>query len=1490
MKTLFTLCLFVCFAFVSNAQPICGFDKIHEKLLQQNPSYAATIKANNEQIKKYIAAHPINNTTQRTAVTYTIPVVIHIVHTGGIIGSTYNPTDAQVTGAINYLNQVFNGTYAGLSGGVGDMGLQFALAQRDPNCNATTGINHVDGSSIPGYTANGVNFQTSLGVSDLTVKNFIRWNPADYYNIWIVNKIDGADGTSGQFFAGFAYFPGSPSSLDGTVMLATQMVAGQKTLPHEIGHAFNLYHTFNGSSGNSVCPANTGDCTVDGDMVCDTDPEVYNINGSGVIDFSCRTGTNSCSGVAYSINTESNFMNYTNCYTLFTAGQKARVQASTALSSRSSLIASLGATPTYSGATTCTPKINFEVSSAVQTETTTTTTGCRKYTDYTYYMTIGNNPTASATATLAIASGTATEGVDFDITTNGSFASPSKVLIFPAAAHTKIPFTVRIYDDPIIESTESFTLNYTVNAGAGNAAAGTGNTTMTVSIVDNGDSAPVVAGTPATTSIGTAAIYLTAAPFDATQQQQKSQYIYSASELTAAGISAGNITAIQLAIQTKFSTRAFTGFTIKMVNTTNTSLYTAGGGATLLTGLTTVYTAASYTTTGNSWNNFTFSTPFAWDGVSNVGMEICFQNAAADGANGADQLLCYSDAGSAGKGTIVLQNGINCSQSFTSFNYFSAYKPIIKITYGLTGNAVASTAVTSTSEYLGANADIYFYDGTGKTLARVQNLSSFDYGCTQVTIDRVGSTSSQFWNSNTANYLTSKSFKITPTNNTSTGNFQVTLYYSSAEVTGWQTATSQLFSAAKLVKVANGFFIPDVTPAAQHLADISYATGSVGSFGTSSTISGTFNSSSLSAGFAVGIPNLTTTWTGTTSNVWTLAGNWNNGVPDGTYNVIIPNVVTPPAIAATQSVRDLTVNASASISIANTFNLQVGGNLTHNGSITGLGTLALNGGNTQALTGIGTINNLTINNTSGATITSGGGNAQSITGTLTLTAGAFATNGLLTLKSNAVTTARIAAITGGSINGDITVERYIPAKRAFRFLASPVTTTSTINNNWQEAGSNTAGFGTHITGLSGASNGFDATTTNNASLFTFNAGLQAWAAVTNTNVNTLTAGTGYRLLVRGDRTINLALASPTATSTVLRSKGTIVSGATSSNGLSTAINGFSLVGNPYPSPIDWESVTKSNIYTVYYVWDATLTGTNGRGAYVAYNGTTHLNNNPSSLVDKNIQMGQAVFVQTIANGAASLNFSETNKTATNTAVFRTSSTMPSISVQLFVDKPTQNTTSADGATVVFDNNFNSGYGLEDALKLSNLDENISFVNKGNLLSIDGRPKPSVNDTLQIELSQLGSSNYTLRFNTALLNNIASDVTAYVLDKQTKTKTALVNDGQLDMPFSTSAVVTDKSRFVLMFEQNKLAPIVSNTQLQLYPNPASDQVQVLFSNQIELNTTISITDNLGAKISSYNLGKVKTVNEILNLKSLSKGVYYITLNNGNELKTAKLVVQ
>lgn len=321
-----TLLFLACFGFYSmaNAQ-YCGFDTAHHRLLATDPAYAAAV-AQMDAAWAQIQQGPLPNALVGPAnygpgKAYQIPVVIHVMLPGGAnpIGSLYNPTDAQLIGMVDYLNKAYAAQWAGYpdtSSGGTRIPFEFVLAKRDSNCNTTTGIERVDASGVANYTSGGVQSATGIGTPDINIKNLTRWPVDRYYNIWIVNKIDGEDGTGpGPFVAGFAYLAPAPANEDGTIMLALTSTAGEITLPHEIGHAMTLYHTFEGGNA-TTCPP-LAPCASTGDLVCDTEPEKQS-------QFNCPSDPNPCTGISYN-NVQHNFMDYSSCQNRFTPGQRTRM-------------------------------------------------------------------------------------------------------------------------------------------------------------------------------------------------------------------------------------------------------------------------------------------------------------------------------------------------------------------------------------------------------------------------------------------------------------------------------------------------------------------------------------------------------------------------------------------------------------------------------------------------------------------------------------------------------------------------------------------------------------------------------------------------------------------------------------------------------------------------------------------------------------------------------------------------------------------------------------------------------------------------------------------------------------------------------------------------------------------------------------------------------------------------------------------------------------
>ena len=110
-------------------------------------------------------------------------------------------------------------------------------------------------------------------------------------------------------------------------------------------------------------------------------------------------------------------------------------------------------------------------------------------------------------------------------------------------------------------------------------------------------------------------------PFYGYYMDHKVQYLIQASDLISAGMNSGTITKMNFNIISKYSTAPYNGFTIRMGCTNATSM--TGSSWLATSGI--VYGPQSYSSVAGI-NTFNFSTPFNWDGTSNLLVEICWDN------------------------------------------------------------------------------------------------------------------------------------------------------------------------------------------------------------------------------------------------------------------------------------------------------------------------------------------------------------------------------------------------------------------------------------------------------------------------------------------------------------------------------------------------------------------------------------------------------------------------------------------------------------------------------------------------------------------------------------------------------------------------------------------------------------------------------------------------------------------------------------------------
>ena len=570
-------------------------------------------------------------------------------------------------------------------------------------------------------------------------------------------------------------------------------------------------------------------------------------------------------------------------------------------------------------------------------------------------------------------------------------------------------------------------------------------------------------------------------------------------------------------------------------------------------------------------------------------------------------------------------------------------------------------------------------------------------------------------------------------------------------------------------------------------------------------------------------------WLGSISTDWNTAGNWvNTVIPTKATNIIIyaHSIFSPILNSGTGKVQNITIQNGATLTITGG-KLQVAGTIINYGTFdASIGSLEMNGSSAQTIPVNTFANNNLRNFIVSNNVTLSG--QQNLTGTLSFGSSnvTLSTGDFLTLKSTANGTARVADITNGNyltntaINGKITVERYVSAKRAWRLLSIPISSIGapTINNSWQEGvGGNSAsdpnpGYGTHITGGS-ISNGFDQGVNNNASIKIFDNATNSLIGLSvssNTNIP-ITTYPAYFLFLRGSRNTPLSQGSSAPLSaTTLRIKGKINTGNIPVN---INASNTTLVGNPYPCAIDFHSLIKENVNDIFYVWDPKLNGSSGVGGYVTFIGTglgQYISTTSVSPESQYIQSGEAFFVQTDGIRSGTLTFTEAAKTlGGNDAVFRQmTDNTNKLRVNLLAINTGQAASLCDGIVTVYNDNNSNSIDNRDAKKLYNAAENIAIGREGINLAIESRKTIDSNDTTFINLYTLKKQQYKLEITTEGINK--TGLHALIKDKYLgiQKDTALNMDGITDVFFTVNndAASYAVNRFSIVFRQDVVLPV------------------------------------------------------------------------------------
>jgi fibronectin-binding autotransporter adhesin len=599
-------------------------------------------------------------------------------------------------------------------------------------------------------------------------------------------------------------------------------------------------------------------------------------------------------------------------------------------------------------------------------------------------------------------------------------------------------------------------------------------------------------------------------------------------------------------------------------------------------------------------------------------------------------------------------------------------------------------------------------------------------------------------------------------------------------------------------------------------------------------------------------------WTGAISTNWNVAGNWAcNAVPGLTTNVVIPSGLTnyPVISSGTGMVNNISIQSAASVNI-NGGTLQIAGVITNSGIIyASNGTIEMKGSAAQTIpAGLffgNVVKNLTIINTSGVTLS----DTVKITEILKAQSGTLNSSGYLVLTSDNSKTALIDGTGAGAVTGIVTMQRYLPTGFGYRYISSPFQ-------------------GSQVSELA---NDLDLNASF-PSLYSYDENLSSagWENFTDP-AGVLSPLSGFAANFgssQADKTID-------------------ISGEVNDGPLNVILynhnrqfsQGFNLVGNPYPSPIDWDAPngwTKTNIDDAVYFFD------NGNIDQYAGTYSSYINGVSSNGLATNIISSMQGFFVHVSNGvfpvAASLDIDNSVRINDLAPVYHKTTNDKSL-VRLEV-KNDNGDTASDFVVVYFDEHATTKFDNKlDALKLKNTNKAIpeiyALTTSGEKLSISALPANSDTSTT-ISLGVVSEKQGNISITAQEILGIPTGVHIYLVDAEQRIVQDLITSPRLKVPISKGSF---DHRFFLMFSKKEEKIKWDNTSLlNVYSNGSGLVLNLdIFTGE---RGTFTVKNMLGQEVMK---SEVSGFGQHVLQGSFANGIYICSFTNELGIKARKILI-
>ncbi len=624
----------------------------------------------------------------------------------------------------------------------------------------------------------------------------------------------------------------------------------------------------------------------------------------------------------------------------------------------------------------------------------------------------------------------------------------------------------------------------------------------------------------------------------------------------------------------------------------------------------------------------------------------------------------------------------------------------------------------------------------------------------------------------------------------------------------------------------------------------------------------------------------------------------NGGVLDATTNLntVIFNGSTDQTVVATNGSNlayySLELGGTGVKSFATAPSIK--GDFIQSGSatITVPSLITFNGSAAQNIVGLN-YNNIVFSEVGTKTFTSNGSLSNTGAVTFSGTPGVVDFDGAsdnltFVLKSDASGTARIGNASNWTINGKVTAERYIPAKRAWRLLTAPLkgTSNTSVFANWQ--GIN--GEGILLWGPQGTAS---PSNSNNglhlgpqANIWSYNNG---WVAESNTNTASLfdtDKNKSYIVFATGSHDSGNIATGQAATT--LRPKGSLITEDVLYTGL--VQNQYQLLANPYASPLSVSSLRLDNPDFAFWLLDPTLGSV---GGYYTYDGTNWAPTPPNQASgqpdNNNIQSGQGFFVRSAS--ASQFTIKEVHKTTgnSNTWFERSSSSVEADKIRVLLYKQLNSQWQlADGILAVNSVGGNDGVDGVDTGKMTNFNENIAFRNGTSNLAIEYRGLPTTGTVQQMRLTGTTVQPYQLRVKTEHYSN--SGLQPYLEDTQAGTFTLIPTDGSdvvVNFTGMAATAAAPDARFRIVYPSALGVDAPDALSVGVYPNPTEEGVFTILLPLAGETARYTLTNLVGQEVQQ---GTLDSVSSRVSVSSLQGGVYLLEVNQSGKRFTTKLIIK